>query len=298
MRVIFNGLFRQVADELNRTAGDLAAAQQQVSSGRRITKPSDDPSGASSAVTDHAVLGTLDAYTKTADTATSRLTVVDSALSDIVTKLTAAQTAAASARGSSVSQSQRDAAAASLQGISEALLGDVNAQFHGAYLFSGSRATTAPYTVGAGGVISSYQGNTATPSVDLGQGRSLQIAFDGSAIAQGSDPTDVFTVLTNLITAVRAGDVAGISQGMAGLDRATDRATLAQTQVGTNLNALDDARVRLSTERLTVRAQLSQTEDVNMASAVAHMSQADTAYRAALGAFSKVGRVSLMDYLS
>ncbi len=125
----------------------------------------------------------------------------------------------------------------------------------------------------------------------------LQIAFDGSGIAKGGDPTDVFTVLANLITAVKAGDNVGIGQGMAGLDRATDRATLKQTQVGTNLSALDDARARLSTARLDVRAQLSKTEDANMVSAITQMSQADTAYRAALGAFSRVGSVSLMDYL-
>ena len=297
MRVVFDAQFRQAADEINRTAADLAAAQQRVSSGRRISKPSDDPAGASSAVTDYAVLGTLDAYTRTADTATSRLTVADTTLSDIVNKLTAAQTAAMSARGSNLGQSQRDAAAATLQGITDALFSDLNAQFHGAYLFSGSLATTAPYTAGAGGVISSYQGNTATMSVDLGQGHPLQIAFDGSGIAKGGDPTDVFTVLANLITAVKAGDNVGIGQGMAGLDRATDRATLKQTQVGTNLSALDDARARLSTARLDVRAQLSKTEDANMVSAITQMSQADTAYRAALGAFSRVGSVSLMDYL-
>ena len=297
MRVVFNAQFRQAADEINRTAADLAAAQQLVSSGRRITMPSDDPAGASAAVTDHAALGALDAYTKTADTATSRLTVADTTLSDIVAKLSAAQTAATSARGSLLSQSQRDAAAANLQGITDALFSDVNAQFHGAYLFSGTRATTAPYTTGAGGVISSYQGDHATMSVDLGQGHPLKVAFDGNAITQGNASVDVFAVLTNLITAVRAGDNAGIGQGMADLDRAIDRATFVQTQIGTNLSALDDARMRLRASRLDVAAQLSRTEDADMASAITEMSQADTAYRAALGAFSRVGSVSLMDYL-
>ena len=297
MRVVFTTQFTQAADEINRTAADLAAAQQQVSSGRRITRPSDDPTAASSTVTDHATLGTLDAYSKTADTAASRLAVVDTTLSDIVNKLAAAQTAAISARGSIQNQSQRDAAAASLQGITDALVSDFNAQFHGAYLFSGSLATTAPYTIGAGGVVSSYQGNAATMSVDLGKGHTLQVAFDGGSIAQGGDPTDVFAVLATLITAVKAGNDVGIGQGLDALGRATDRTNFAQAQVGAGLNALDDARARLSTERLGVGAQLSKTEDADMASALTKMSQADTAYRAALGAFSRIGSVSLMDYL-
>jgi flagellar hook-associated protein 3 FlgL len=297
MRVTFSASFRDAVAEISRTAEQLAEAQHQVSSGRRINTPSDDPAGTSAAITDRATLGTLDAYTKTADTATSRLTVVDSALSDIINKITAAQTAVASARGSATSQSQRDAAATNLQAISDALLSDFNAQFHGAYLFGGSKATTAPYTAGAGGVVSSYQGNATTMSVDVGPGRSVQVAFDGSIIAQGGAPTDIFATLSSLVTAAKAGDSVGLSQGLDALGRALDRATLAQTQVGTGLSTLDDARARLGTQQLNTTADLSKTEDANMASAITQMSQADTAYRAALGAFSKIGTVSLMDYL-
>jgi flagellar hook-associated protein 3 FlgL len=146
-------------------------------------------------------------------------------------------------------------------------------------------------------VVSSYQGNGTAMSVDVGPGRSVQVAFDGSSIAQGSDPTDIFTVLSNLVTAARAGDSVGLSQGLDALGRALDRTTLAQTQVGTGLNALDDARTRLSTQDLATSAQLAKTEDANMASAITQMSEAETAYRAALGAFSKIGTRSLMDYL-
>ena len=297
MRVIFSDQFREAATEINRTSAQLAEAQQQVSSGRRISKPSDDPGGSAAAVTDHAMLGTVDAYTQTADTATSRLTVVDSTLSDIVNKIVAAQTAVASASGSVPNQSQRDAAAANLQAISDALFSDFNAQFHGAYLFGGSKATTAPYTRGAGGVVSIYQGNGTTMSVDVGPGRQVQVSFDGGSFAQGGDPTVIFTVLSSLVTAAKAGDSVGLSQGLDAIGRALDRATLAQTQVGTSLSALDDARARLSTQGLNTNAQLSKTEDANMASAITQMSEADTAYRAALGAFSKIGTVSLMDYL-
>ncbi len=297
MRVTFSASFRDAAAEISRSAEQLAAAQRLVSSGKRISAPSDDPTGASAAITDRATLGAVDAFTKTSDSATARLTVIDSTLSDIINKISSAQTAVASARGSVPTQSQRDAAATSLQAISDALASDFNVQFHGAYLLGGSKATTAPYTVGAGGVVSAYQGNGTAMSVDVGLGRSVQVAFDGSSIAKGGDPTDIFTVLSALITDVRAGNAAGMTQGVDALSRAFDRATLAQTQVGTGLNTLDDARARLSTQQLDTITQLSKTEDANMASAITQMSTADTAYRAALGAFSRIGSVSLMDYL-
>ena len=147
--------------------------------------------------------------------------------------------------------------------------------------------------------MSGYQGNATAVSVDLGQGRSVQISFDGSAIAQGSDPTDIFTVLSNLADG-RQGrrQRRTLGPGLDALDRALSRATLAQTQVGTQLQrARRRAGRSISTERLGINAQLSATEDANMASAITNMSQADTAYRAALAAFGRIGSVSLMDYL-
>jgi flagellar hook-associated protein 3 FlgL len=291
MRVTFSEIYRNTANETNAAAERLADAQRQVASGRRINKPSDDPTGSSEAVTGHAALGAIDAYTQTADSTTSRLTVADSMLSDIINKITAAQTAAASARGSATSQSQRDAASANLQSISDALVGDFNAQFHGTYLFSGSKGTTAPFTA-ANGTVSQYQGNSTIVSVDLGQGRTAPASFDGGAIAQ-----DVFSVLSNLVTAAQSGDSVGLQAGLDSLDQAFTRATAAQTQVGNNLAAMDDVRLQLTTDRFNVTQRLSATEDANMASAVTAMSQADTSYRAALAAFGRIGSISLMDYL-
>jgi len=296
MRVTFSQSFRNASSDINLAAERLAVAQAQVSSGRRISKASDDPAGANSAIAGHATIGALDAYTKTADSTTSRLSIADSMLSDIINKITAAQTAAISARGSVTTQSQRDAAAATLQAVSDSLLGDLNAQSHGSYLFSGSKATTSPYTSTAG-TVSAYQGNTTGVSVDLGQGRTAQMSFDGSAITQGTDTVDVFSVLASLVTAAKTGNNTAIGLGLDALDRAFNRATLAQTQVGTSFAALDDVRATLSTERLDVSNQLSTTEDANIASAITTMTQADTAYRAALAAFARIGNVSLMDYL-
>src|SRR5438874_4646210 len=111
MRVTFATSFRDTMFDVNQSAGQLADAQRLVSSGHRINRPSDDPGGASSAVSDHAALGVVDAYTTTANSATSRLSVVDSTLSDIVNQISAAQTAVASASGSVQGPSQRNAAA-------------------------------------------------------------------------------------------------------------------------------------------------------------------------------------------
>lgn len=298
MRLTFTSLFRDGAASMSHAADRLVQAEQQVSSGRRLNSLSDDPSGASTAVSERAVIGGIDSYTRSSDAASSRLNVADSVLSDLVNQLTSAKASAASSRGTTVSQSQRDVASATLLSIRDAILGDLNTQFNGTYVFAGSQSTTAPYVKAADGTVGAYAGDTSPVSVDVDQGRTVQITYDGSAIAQGTDLTDIFAELSTLATAAKNGDEAGVAAGMDALDRAFNRATLAQSQVGMNLQTVSDGQQRLSARRVQATSRLSNVENVDLATAITNMTQADTAYRAALNAVASVGKMSLMDYLS
>ena len=65
MRIVFNTAFEQDVSSINQAAEALAEAQRQVSSGRRIARPSDDPLGAATAIDEHAMLDRLDASNAT-----------------------------------------------------------------------------------------------------------------------------------------------------------------------------------------------------------------------------------------
>jgi len=297
MRVPFSMSYRQGNDDIAQTAGRLAAAQQQVSSQKRIQVASDDPAAAASIIEQQGTLARIDAYTAANDAASSRLNVADSVLSDVINKITAAQTAALGAQGSNVTANQRNAAVQQLNGLRDALLSDMNTQFKGTYLFGGTNVTVAPYAQAAGGTVSAYQGNATTAAVEVDATRSVALSFDGGKIMQGSDSSDLFTTLAALTTAIGAGDNAGISVGLAALGRALDRSTVAQTAVGNALNTIDSAGAQLTTARLDATSRVSKLQDANMAEAISEMTRAQNAYSAALGAFATVGKLSLMDYL-
>jgi flagellar hook-associated protein 3 FlgL len=296
MRIVLSNSFDNITQAMATAAESLADAQRQVSTGLKYDKLSDDPLSAAQSITEHAVLDRLDAYKSAGDAASYRLGLADNVLSDMINQLTSAQTTALSVRGSETTQSQRDAAANELLGIRDALMSDINTQFQGAYLFSGSQVTVAPYSV-TGGVISAYQGDHDTNAIDIGTGRSVASTFDGSAIMQGTDSVHILDALTNLAAAVSAGDEAGMDAGIQALNRAFDRANAAQARVGNDERSLDDTKALISSARVGSVTRLSSIEDVDLAQAASRLSQADTAYRAALAAMSTIGKISLMDYL-
>ncbi len=297
MRTTLTSVFRDTQEGIQLASERLAEFQRQVSSGRRMDLPSDDPTSASAAVREHAELSTIERYTKASETTSSRLTVVDSVLTNIVERLSAAQTFAMSARGTSVTATQRTTAGQQLRGIRDALFEDMNTAFSGVHLFSGTASTTPPFVRNPDGSVSAYQGNTETASIGVDRGRDVPSTFDGSALTQGSDAADVFSVFSDLITAVEGGDSEAVSEGMLGLQRAFERATSLQSRVGTDLQTLDSNVLRLGALKRGAAGRLSSLEDTNLVAAISGMTESETAYKAALAAAGKVANISLLDYL-
>jgi flagellar hook-associated protein 3 FlgL len=297
MRVTFGTGYDMAMADLERAAADLARAQQIVASGKRVNTPSDDPSAAAAAVRERAEIATIDQFVKTADTATSRVRVIDTVLSDMISTVTAALASGSAARGSIQTDSQREATAANLEGLRDALLADINMSFGGTYLFGGTASLVQPYVKNLDGSVSAYRGDNTALFVDVDRNSSVQIAYDGQAVLQGSDSADLFATLQGLIDAVRGNDQDGVIAGLAGLERAFDRLVGVQSGVGSNLNALEQQTTRLADMRRATKEQLSKDEDANMAEAITDMSQADTVYRSALGAIATRTKLSLLDYL-
>jgi flagellin-like hook-associated protein FlgL len=215
----------------------------------------------------------------------------------MIEQLTSARTTLQAARGSVVVDSQRTALASALAGVRDSLFSDYTTTFNGTYLFSGQAATVVPYQKAANGTVSGYAGTASAMAVDLDRNTSVEVSFNADEIARGSDTADIFTALTQAIADVQAGDQAGMAAAVDAVDRAFARATGAQSQIGTGLRAIETQQGRVADQHRASEGRAVGLEQVNMADSITKMTQADTAYRAALGAIGTTGRATLMDYL-
>jgi flagellar hook-associated protein 3 FlgL len=297
MRTTFAAIHRNAESGIEDASSRLMGFQRQISTGLRIEKPSDDPSATLASIGERNETAAIDQYARATDNVGSRLAVVDTVLSDLITQLTSAQVAAASASGTNKTPAQREAAAIELEALRDTVFTDLTSAFNGSYLFSGANSTVPPYTRLPGGPVSAYAGVTAEMVVDVDRRRAVKVAFDGEGIAQGSDPQDIFVEFDALIAAVRAGNAAGIDAGRAAMQRMFDRVSAVQGRVGADLRTIDEQRLRLGELKRASAARRSALEDVNMAEAISNMTHAEAAYRAALGAAGTVTRQSLMDYV-
>lgn len=296
MRVTFNSGFDNALHAVSGAAQRLQERQREVSTGRKLHAPSDNPSAAAGVIAEKAEMGVLDRFVQSGDTADARLRVMDTVLSTVVTQVTAAITQAAAGRNTSLTAEARAATALAVTGLRDSILSSINSQYQGTYLFSGARATTQPY-VKSGSTISSYQGDATVVSVDISRSQSVATTIDGNAVLRGSDPDDVFTILSNVASAVQTGNASGIDAGIAALNRAFSRVTDVQSRVGADLAVLTEERSRLREMHRASDTRRSTLEDANLVESISGMNAATQAHEAALSALGRSSRLTLLDYL-
>lgn len=294
MRITFNDQSSSVAI-LQTAAEQLARAQREVTTGRRVNVPSDDPLAARTIVQERAEMASIDAYQRSADTASSRLSAADTALSGMIDLYTQALSSATAARGSVTTPAARESLASTIRGIRDSVLTQINAQFAGRPLFAGSADAGRAYDGAPGAWV--YQGTSTPVQTEVQTNRVVSVTFDGQAILQGSDPQNILNSLDTLADAVASGDDAGIIAGVDTINAAMDRATRAQGRLGADERGVEDATTQLTSLRLASDARRSKAEDANLAEAITKLSSADTSYRATLGAISREERMTLLDYL-
>ncbi|HCB03996.1 MAG TPA: flagellar hook-associated protein FlgL [Nocardioides sp.] len=270
----------------------LADAQEQVSSGKRINRPSDSPTDTTSAMRLRGSLKATEQYARNAGDGLGRLAVVDQTLftvTDLVGR--ARELALQGANTGSAGQSSRDALAAEVDQIRDELLNQANTQYLTRPVFGGVTAGAAAYDddgsfVGVAGAITRRVGDDVNVRVDV----------DGQAVF-GDGATSVFAELDALSTALRAGDSAGLATS---LDALSDRATTVSTMhatVGATYKRIETAQSGLVDRKLNLTTSLSNIEDIDLAEASIEVSMRQVAYQAALAATAKTLQPSLMDFL-
>jgi len=292
LRVTQGMLVGRSLDSLQASYERLAAAQEQVSSGRRINRPSDSPTDTAVAMRVRASLKSVEQYTRNAQDGIGRLGTVDQALSDVTDELSRArEIAIAGANTAASSPESRAALATELEQIRGGLLDAANTTYLSRPVFGGVTAGTAAFDsagnfVGVTGQITRQVGDTVKVRVDA----------DGQAVF-GDGATSIFADLDNLATALRAGNAAGIQTGLAAITARMSTVSTAHADVGGAYKRIEQAQSTIESQQLDLSSALSEVENVDIARASVNLNLQQMAYQAALASTARVMQPSLLDFL-
>jgi flagellar hook-associated protein 3 FlgL len=181
MRISSNTLYDSNVASLNQQQTQLLKTQQQVSSGRRVLTPADDPVAAAR-ILDIAQADAMNSqYASNRTTARHTVSLAESTLQGVTTLIEDVRTALVSAGNSSMTDAERQAVATNLSGRLEELIGLANStDGTGNYLFSGFQSKTQPFTNTAAGM--GYFGDDGTRMVQVSSSRQMASSDSGADI--------------------------------------------------------------------------------------------------------------------
>ncbi len=159
----------------------IADTQQQLASGRRVLRPSDDPAGATRILTLRESVTTLQQYNENINLATNRLQIEESALISAGDLLQRARELAIQANNATQTNETRAGAAVEIQGILDGLLGAANTRdSNNEYIFAGFRTSAPPFV--ATGNTFNYVGDQGVRDVQIGASRQVAVGDSGERV--------------------------------------------------------------------------------------------------------------------
>ena len=297
MRITSETMVMRSLDRLHGRLEQYERAQSELATGRRILQPSDDPAGARRSLSLRASIRAREQHERNATDAVGWLTAADSQLQTVSARLRRVQ-ALATRGANQIGAQERRALASEIRQITEEVVGIANAEHVGRPLFGGFQDGDAVTRVaGAWTASHSVDDQVLRRVSDSEQVRVNITATEWLGIDNDPATEDTLAFLGRLANLVETGPAADVSHELEGLREASVRVGDGLAQLGAAMNRVESARSRATESMLTLRTELSNIEDVDVAEGVMELQVQQVAYEATLKALGKALPPSLMAFL-
>jgi flagellar hook-associated protein 3 FlgL len=288
-------LLPELLASMQQSEQNETTATQQLSSGRTVNSPSDDPAATAAIVLNHDQSSQDAQFLQNISTLQGRFQVADSTLSNVVQVLTQAVSLGTEGATSTVSASDRQALATEVQGILTQTVALANTTYQGAYLFGGTDVNTQPFTLDDTTGAVTYNGNPNTASVELSNGNSITTNVPGDQLFQNGSGS-VFGALQDLYNSLNSGN--NIPTAVNEVSSALTQLGVQRVTYGNALNQINLSESFLNQDTLNLSEQENMLEGADLSTVATNFSQAQLASQATLSATSEVlSQKTLLDYL-
>lgn len=303
LRVTSNMMNSQLLLNLNRNARTMNDTQLQLSSSRKINKPSDDPVGITYSLRYRAELSSNEQYTKNVDSALSWLDYNDTVLGqagDVVQKIRELSVQAATGTNP---QSALDTINAEVLQLKDQLVDIANSTLNGKYIFNGEQYNTKPYdfTKGADGtydVSKAITTDTGQIQFIVGEDVRMPISTTGNDVFGNTGDTDnLFAIINQLSSALKSGDSAGISAQLSSIDTRMEKILTARSEIGAKTNRVELMQDRLSDLNINLTDLQAKTEDADYEGLIMNSKIQENIYNASLSVGAKIISTTLVDFI-
>lgn len=318
MRVSTSMIFNTGTNGMQNRQYDLYKVQNQLSTGRRILSPEDDPIAASEALEVGQSKGVNNQFLDNQANVQSKLTYLESTLGSVSDALLRVTELAKQGDSSSLSAAQRGMIAAELKGIQSNLIGLANTQDGtGQYIFAGYKSSTQPFSpitqttpppvYGLANTFVTYSGDAGKPTLSVTASKDMEISENGlDVFMQVKDASgnvtgrSLFDNLQNLINNMDGSLTYSSTvqaQAMADVSSAVTHISTVRASVGARQNSLDGLTAAGEDVGFLYDSRLSELQDLDYTEAISRFSNYKVQLEAAQLTFRQISQLSLFNIL-
>ena len=316
MRISTNMIFEQQVRGITDSQASWLKSGQELSSGRRVNNPSDDPIAASRAVVLSQTQQQGKQYELARTFAEQGLSLEENTLKGVTTGITAAQQLIVNGSTGTLSDNDRGSIATQLEGIRAQLLNQANSQdANGRYIFAGYKTDSAPFVDTAGTGVS-YAGGAEAITQKVDSSRTMTVAHTGDDIFMSitsnakkepdgsASEANMFTMLDSAIAALKVpqdnADAAtkktfqdAMDKTNRGLSNSLDNVSKVRSEIGIQLDEIGTLNAQGDDRSVIYNSQMSDLVNVDLTEAASSYTMKQTALQASYKTFTDMSKMSL-----
>lgn len=295
---------KRVIDNFRSNSSEITKLTEEISSGKKVIKPTDDPALYSKLVKYRDTEFFNSINIDNSESAIDNLELYENKIDNLNEVVKNLRQLVLEAGNSATFEQFRDEYITRLDSIMESALLVGNSKLKGEYMFSGSKTDTIPFEVvkDADGNISSiaYNGDNQSYKVSADESTDIEVDLTGRTLFMGKAGMgqDLFDEIISLRNDMQSGSaVENYDDHLNNIDNILQRVIDKRGEIGSNVEHLEMVGEFLTNFEYSLQEQSADIEGVDMAEAITNLMNYQNIYRASMEVASRMDSMSFLDYI-
>ena len=290
MRVTQSMLSGNMLRNLSNSYEKMGKLQEQVNTGKKVNRPSDDPVTAMKGINYRAELNNVEQFARNIGEAHNWLDTTDDTFDKIGSSIQRANELMVQASSDTNTPDDRKKIDNELQQLREHIQNLANTKIGDRYIFSGTKTTTAP-----------FDGENFVDDPAFIKPIEIEV-FSGIMLPINSTPIEVFKefdkMFEDISTAIQGGATGSeLSEHLSTIDKNMNKLLETRAGIGALQNRVELMDTRLQTQEVIATKRMSENEDIDYEKTITQMITQESIHRAALSVGAKIIQPTLADFL-
>lgn|SRR5690606_2159289 len=286
MRVTQSMLSNNMLRNLSNSYNNMGTYMDQLTTGKKINRPSDDPVIAVKGMDYRSQLKEVEQYQRNTNEVHNWMDNSDDALDQATKALQRLRELAVQASNDTYDTGERHNIMEEVEQLKTHLIDIGNTKVNGKYIFNGTKTDVKP-------IGDDYPTDTTDVHIEVSNGIKIKVNVNADEVFGA----EAFGNVDSFITALESGDQGEIEKSIALLDENINNVLNARADLGARMNRLELIEHRLGSQEISATEMMSNNEDIDYEEVITQLITQESVHRAALSAGSRIIQPTLLDFL-